>query len=440
MHSSSRQDRPVPSAGTGQPLFAALRAPRELVFGAGQRAALRWLAPRLGSRAFVCVDPFFAEDPEFTALLDLLDGAGVRCTVFSGVVPELPVAAVMTAVAAARAAECDLFIAVGGGSCIDLAKVAACLCAHGGEPADYYGEFRVPGPILPLIAVPTTAGTGSEVTPVAVLTDSARTTKVGISSPHLIPVAAICDPELTLSCPPGVTASAGADALSHCIEAYTSVRREPVPELAGERVFVGRSEMTDAFCLAGISALVAGLPRAHSAPDDLAARALVMYGSLMGGLAFGTAGTAAAHALQYPIGADTHTPHGIGVGLLLPYVMQFNQSARQPEFAEIARRFGAEGDDEGALAARAPGLVQDFLAGVGIPTALGEIGFDPDRLGWALEQGRAAVRLSENNPRAMDDDALAILRGAESGVLAGTGAAATATTATTATTGKDASA
>lgn len=394
------------------------------MFGAGQRAALEWLAPRLGTRAFVCVDPFFENDPDFTALLGLLDRAGVAWTVFSGIVPELPVAAVMTAVSAARAAGADLFIAVGGGSCIDLAKVAACICAHGGEPSDYYGEFRVPGPVLPLIAVPTTAGTGSEVTPVAVLTDAARTTKVGISSPHLIPVAAICDPELTLSCPPAVTASAGADALSHCIEAYTSVRREAAPGLVGERVFVGSNAMTDAFCLAGISAIVSGLPRALAVPGDLASRALVMYGSLMGGLAFGTAGTAAAHALQYPIGADTHTPHGVGVGLLLPYVMQFNLSARRPEFAEIARRFGAIEDDEDALAAQAPRLVQEFLAGVGIPTALSQIGFDPARLGWALEQGRAAVRLSENNPRTMNDDAIAILRGAESGLLVAAGTAA----------------
>ncbi|SMH49013.1 alcohol dehydrogenase [Rathayibacter oskolensis] len=421
MSTHAARQNSAPTIDASPPLFAALRAPRELVFGAGQRAALEWIAPRLGGRAFVCVDPFFETDPEFTALLALLDRAGVAHTTFSGVVPELPTASIMAAVDAARAAGSDLFIAVGGGSCIDLAKVVACIAAHGGEPRDYYGEFKVPGPILPLIAVPTTAGTGSEVTPVAVLTDPERATKVGISSPHLIPVAAICDPELTVSCPPGVTASAGADALAHCIEAYTSVRRAPDADLAGSRVFVGRGEITDAFCLQGISAIAAGLLRAYTTPDDIHARALVMYGSLMGGLAFGTAGTAAAHALQYPIGALTGTPHGVGVGLLLPYVMEFNRAHRVAEFAEIARRFGGEGDDEGELAEAAPRLVQEFLARVGVPTELGQIGFDPSRLDWALEQGRAAVRLSENNPRAMDDSAGSILRGAEAGTLSTVG-------------------
>lgn len=395
-------------------LFAALRAPREIIFGAGQRSALSWVGNRLGTRAFICVDPYFASNPDFTELVALVEANGIATAVFSDVVPELPVDSVLAAVEAARAHGADFFIAVGGGSCIDLAKVAACMLAHGGEIEDYYGEFRVPGPISPLIAIPTTAGTGSEVTPVAVITDPRRATKVGISSPHLIPTVAICDPELTLTCPPGVTASAGADALSHCIESYTAIRRENEPDLSGDRVFVGRGELTDSFALAGISSIAAGLKRAHETPGDLEARSLVMYGSLMGGLAFGTAGTAAAHALQYPIGAVTHTPHGIGVGMLLPYVMEYNRSERTPELAEIGRRFGATGDEESAAAA-APQLVQDFLSSVGIPSTLDAIGFPADQVDWAAEQGLRAVRLSENNPRRLDEGAAAILRAAQTG-------------------------
>ncbi|PVZ94923.1 alcohol dehydrogenase [Amnibacterium flavum] len=397
-------------------LFAALRAPSEIIFGAGQRSALSWLGPRLGTRAFICVDPYFATSEEFTELVALVETAGVAAAIFSDVVPELPTDSILAAVEAARSHEADLFIAVGGGSCIDLAKVAACLLAHGGDIGDYYGEFRVPGPILPLIAIPTTAGTGSEVTPVAVITDPRRETKVGISSPYLIPTVAICDPELTLTCPPGVTASAGADALSHCIESYTAISRETNSALAGERVFVGRGELTDSFALAGISAIAQGLQRAYTDASDLEARALVMYGSLMGGLAFGTAGTAAAHALQYPIGAMTHTPHGVGVGMLLPYVMEYNREERVTELAEIARRFGAVGDDE-SVAALAPQLVQDFLASVGIPSTLDAIGFPTDRVGWAAEQGLAAVRLSENNPRPLADGAVSILGAAAIGRL-----------------------
>jgi alcohol dehydrogenase class IV len=409
--------RPDADRVSGTDGVTALRGPREILFGAGQRNAISWVVPRLGRRAFICVDPFFEHDPQFTALLGLLDDQGVAVRVHSGVIPELPIASVIAAADAAREHRADVFVAVGGGSCIDLAKVAACLLAHGGAPSDYYGEFRVPGPILPLVAIPTTAGTGSEVTPVAVLTDPARETKVGISSPHLIPTIAICDPELTISCPPGVTASSGADALAHCIEAYTAIARTPSPELAGTRVFIGRSRLTDEHALRGIAGIVNGLRRAYTDPEDIAARSEAMYGSLMGGLAFGTAGTAAAHALQYPIGAVTRTPHGLGVGILLPYVMEYNRPVRETELAVVARLFGATDEDDAVAARRAPELVQAFLADVGIPADLGAIGFPGDRVEWALERGRAAVRLSENNPRPLDDG-LAILRAASVGDLA----------------------
>src|SRR5690606_20101181 len=139
---------------------------------------------------------------------------------------------------AAREFAPDLVIGVGGGSCLDMAKCVALLLTHGGRPDDYYGELKVPGPVLPLIAIPTTAGTGSEVTPVAVLSDSQRSLKVGISSPQLIPTAAICDPELTLTCPPSLTAIAGADALTHAIEAFTATRRAVTSGITQERVFV----------------------------------------------------------------------------------------------------------------------------------------------------------------------------------------------------------
>src|SRR5690606_21603860 len=170
----------------------------------------------------------------------------------------------------------------------------------------------VPGPIMPLIAVPTTAGTGSEVTPVAVLSDSERTLKVGISSPFLIPTWSVCDPELTFSCPAALTAIAGADALTHAIEAFTAVRRDPVPSIAQERVFVGKNTMSDHFALSAITLLWEGLEAACEDNTDRSAREKVMLGATMAGLAFGVAGTAAAHAIQYPVGALTHTAHGLG--------------------------------------------------------------------------------------------------------------------------------
>lgn len=396
-------------------MHAVLRSPREILFGAGQRHALPWVAARHGRRALVFADPHIAAGPDLAPLLEGLEGAGVAVVLRTDVVPELPTDHVQTAVTAAKELDADVVIAIGGGSCIDLAKIVAVMLTHGGAVEDYYGEFSVPGPTVPVIAVPTTAGTGSEATPVAVLTDVVRQVKVGVSSPHLIPAVAICDPELTYSCPPAVTASSGADALSHCIEALTAVSRQPSADLARDRVFVGRSELTDLLAITGIRHIAASLHRAYRDPLDVEARESMMYGALLAGLAFGTAGTAAAHALQYPVGALTHTPHGVGVGALLPYAMEHNASERRAELALIAAEFGADGAD---AAEQAPALVAAFLAAVGIPTTLAQIGFPFDRIGWAAEQGTRAVRLSENNAVPLTvQAATAILEAAYAGDL-----------------------
>jgi alcohol dehydrogenase len=351
--------------------------------------------------------------------MELVNAAGVKTFVFSDIVPDLPLEGINASVSAARTFEPDLLIAIGGGSSIDMAKVTAMLLAHGGSVRDYYGEFRVPGPILPVVAIPTTAGTGSEATPVAVVTDPERISKVGISSPFLIPRVALCDPELTYSCPPAVTASSGADALAHCIESFTAVRRAAQPGLTQERVFVGRGEITDGLASLGIRHLAKGLHAAYREPSNTAARADVMLGSLLAGLAFGTAGTAAAHAIQYPVGAFTHTPHGLGVGTLLPYVMEFNLGFCIPEMAAIARALGETGSDSQALAAAAPRAVARLLGSVGIPASLADLGFPEDHIDWAAQQAVQAARLAENNPRPLTvDGARSILKAAHQGKLA----------------------
>lgn len=249
-----------------------------------------------------------------------------------------------------------------------MAKCVALLLAHGDQPQDYYGELQVPGPIVPLIAIPTTAGTGSEVTPVAVLSDSQRKLKIGISSPHLIPLAAICDPDLTLTCPPGLTAIAGADALTHAIEAFTAARRDLTPELTQERVFIGKNALSDQFALKAISLLWEGLEAAYLNGGDLNVRTKVMQGATFAGLAFGVAGTAAAHAIQYPVGALTHTAHGAGVACLLPWVMEWNRPAIGEELAQIATAMGLAGAD--AVIPAIAGL----FARIGIPSTLATLG------------------------------------------------------------------
>lgn len=395
-------------------LFAALRLPREILFGNGQRAALGTVAGRLGSRALVCTDARLSGSADFRTMVADLEAHGLAVRVDDSVLPDVPRDSASASADAARDFAPDVVIGIGGGSCLDLAKCTALLLAHGGTPADYYGERKVPGPVLPLVAVPTTAGTGSEVTPVAVLSDPDRLLKVGISSPYLVPQAAICDPEMTASCPPLLTAIAGADALTHAVEAFMAKRRDPTPDLAQEHVFVGKSALTDHFALLAIALLTRSLERACRDGDDADARADVMMGALAAGCAFGTAGTAAAHAIQYPIGALTHTAHGLGVATLLPFVMTFNRSSCLPELARIAAAMGLEerGSTQDALADRVIDRIASLLSAIGIPPSLSALGLAADRRDWTAEQALGIERLIKNNPRPVDLAAMKRLVGA----------------------------
>ncbi|MDF9877269.1 iron-containing alcohol dehydrogenase [Cellulosimicrobium cellulans] len=398
-------------------MLGVLRGPRQVIFGAGQRRVLGRVTAGLGRQALVCTDSRFGSTDEFAEMLRSLEDAGVAVTVFTGALPDVPVAQVARCAEMVAQDEPDVVVGVGGGSCIDLAKAVALVLTHGGQASDYYGELRVPGPAVPVVAVPTTAGTGSEVTPVAVLSDPARLSKVGISSPHLIPQVAVCDPELTLGCPPALTASAGVDALSHVVEAFTAVRRPATPELATERVFVGKNVLTDSYARLGARLIAENLERAWSHPDDVGARESMMLAALAGGYALGSAGTAAAHAIQYPVGAATGTPHGVGVGVLLPYVMEFNRPVRTRELAELAVELGAApGGEVDDLAGEAIDRVATLLGAVGIPRTLADLGLPTDRLRWTAEQSTGSARLVENNPRPLDVDALErIVRAAHSG-------------------------
>ncbi|MDO9405047.1 MAG: iron-containing alcohol dehydrogenase [Polaromonas sp.] len=392
-----------------------LRSPQAILFGDGQRHALGDVARKLGSRALVCTDERLATDPLFLAMMEQLRTSGLEVLVYDRTQAELPIAGVFECEERARAFSPDLVIGIGGGSCMDMAKLVGVLLTHGGDLADYYGELKVPGPILPLIAIPTTSGTGSEVTAVAVVADSRRDLKVGVSSPHLIPHTAICDPELTYSCPPRLTAYSGADAMTHAIEAFTAIRREATPDLATGRVFVGKNALTDVHALAAIGLISRHLPRAVEDGTDREARAGVMMAALHAGLAFGTAGTAAAHAIQYPVGALTHTAHGVGVAVLMPYVMAFNRSACTGEFAQIAAAMGVKGGDDEAMADAAITAVQQLFERIGIPATLKDIGLSDADLDHVASQSMLAARLVNNNPRPLDQAGMALITHAAHG-------------------------
>ncbi|WP_455273687.1 iron-containing alcohol dehydrogenase [Rhizobium herbae] len=403
-------------------LFAVLRLPREILFGVGQRHALADVAGRTGRRALVCTDARLAATMVFADMMTSLESAGIAVLIYDQTLPDVPRDTVALCVEAARGFSPDMVIGIGGGSCLDMAKCASLLLSHGGGLGDYYGEFKVPGPVLPVITVPTTAGTGSEVTPVAVISDPDRTLKVGISSPYLIAAAAICDPELTQSCPPGLTAVAGADALTHAIEAFTAMRRPGDPELAQQHVFVGKSDLSDQFALHAIRLLGRSLEKAFADGTDIDARADVMMGALAAGCAFGTAGTAAAHAVQYPVGAVTHTAHGLGVATMLPYVMTYNRRVASAEIAVVGRALGLDPagvKNDDALADAAIGEVSRLFAAIGISPTLATLGLPKDRLDWTAEQALGIGRLIKNNPRSLDLASMrSLVRAAYDGDLA----------------------
>ena len=229
-----------------------LRLPRTVVVGAGQRFAVASLAAGLGRRVLICTDPRLAASEDLRALVDSLEGAGLAVRVFGETQAELPVPGIMACLDTLRGEDIDVVVGFGGGSCMDMAKVVSVLLAHGGRPSDYYGEFAVPGPTKPVIALPTTAGTGSEATAIAVVSVPELGMKMGISSPHIIPEIAVCDPELTYTCPPSLTAATGADTFVHLVESFTAITRQPTSTLASERILIGKNTLTDSFALDGI--------------------------------------------------------------------------------------------------------------------------------------------------------------------------------------------
>lgn len=389
-------------------MFGVMRLPRSVLFGRGQRRAIGAVAAGLGAKALVCTDARLAADAQFAEILEALKSAGVQARVYARTPPDVPVEAVYDCVRGLDGFSPDLVLGVGGGSCMDLAKAVAVLLRHGGELADYYGEFKVPGPVLPVIAVPTTSGTGSEVTPVAVVSDEARGLKVGIATPHLVPQVAVCDPELTVSCPPRLTACSGADALTHAVEAFTTLMRPRDPMLAQEHVFVGKNALSDHFAKLAVASIWKSLPTAYATGSDVAAREQLMLGALAAGCAFGAAGTAAAHALQYPVGAATKTAHGDGVATLLPYVMQYNRPACAAAFAELAAVVGlaAPGGSEVEQAQAFIDGVAALLASVGIPRSLKELGLAADQQELVAANSLSAARLVKNNPRPLDLEAM----------------------------------
>lgn len=352
------------------------------------------------AKPMLVTDPGLVQIGLVQPVLDALAAGGLGAVVFSEVREDPPEETVHSATAQAREAGVDGILAVGGGSSMDTAKVVAALL--GGEQAlqDMYGVGQVSGGRLPLILVPTTAGTGSEVTPVAVIT-TGETTKAGVSSPVLLPDVAVLDANLTLGLPAPVTAMTGVDAMVHAIEAYTSKHK--------------KNPVSDMLAVRALELLSRSIRTAVQDGRNLAAREAMLLGACLAGQAFANAPVAAVHALAYPLGGHYHIPHGLSNSLVLPAVLDFNTPAASALYAELAEVVLGEpvsGSDEAKTQALVQGLRQ-LIDDVQLPATLAQAQVKESDLEMLAEDAMLQQRLLINNPRDVEyDDALAIYRAA----------------------------
>ena len=388
-----------------------------LVFGPGAVRDLSAICRRHSwRRALIVTDQTLVDGGIVDRVVGALAEASSEAVVFAEGEPEPAVELAVAAADQARQTNPDVILGLGGGSNMDLAKLTAVLQRYGGSPHDYFGFDRVPGPIGPLACLPTTAGTGSEVSHAAVLTDRDSQMKVSTLSPWLRPTAALVDPELTWSCPPKVTADSGIDALTHAIEAITASDFDQLPvSESGAYAYEGRFPISDLLAERAIQLISQNLVAAVHQPDRHQARHNMALAATLAGLAFSNAGVALVHALEYPLGGELHCSHGAGNGLLLPYVMQFNLPERQATCARIASLMGVDtsGLTSEQAAERAIDAVFQLRKQIGIPHRIRDLGGCLEQLPQFAKKSFAIERLRWVNPRqASERDLLSILRSA----------------------------
>jgi len=374
-----------------------------LRFGAGLLSGLGdSVKSEIGSRVLLVTDPGMMATGIVERALESLKTSGVAVTLYQDVKADPPESVIHACVDAARACEVQAVIGLGGGSSLDVAKLAALLAPGQETLQDVYGVGNAKGPRLPLILVPTTAGTGSEVTPISIVT-TGESTKMGVVSPVLLPDIAVLDPELTLGLPPHITAATGIDAMVHAIEAYASASANNNP--------ISRTLATEALRLMGAS-----LERAVKTGSDLAARSDMLLGSMMAGQAFANAPVAAVHALAYPLGGHFHIAHGLSNALVLPHVLRFNVAVAPQPYAEIAAcafpDLGAI-DDETQRAQAFCEALAGLSQRCGLQQTLKEMDIPQDFLPKLAEDAMKQTRLLVNNPRDVTQaDALKIYEAA----------------------------
>lgn len=375
-----------------------------ILFEPGAAGKLPEIVASFGARRIMLVTDKGVRGAGLTRSVEAaLEAAGVTLSVCDDVLADPPSHVIEAAAMRARREGTELVLSIGGGSALDTAKLVAYL-ARSDEPLDaIYGVGLAKGPRLPLILVPTTAGTGSEVTPISIVT-TPSTEKKGVVSPRLLPDWAVLDAELTLGLPAAVTAATGIDAMVHAIEAYTSRHRKNV--------------MSDQLARQALQLLAANIRTACRDGRNVEARANMLLGSMLAGMAFANAPVAAVHALAYPIGAIFHVPHGLSNALVLTGVMRFNLSHAETHYAELAPLIdpAAAGLPPAEAASRFVGGLEAICRDCGVPTSLVEVGVTEADLERLATDAMKQTRLLVNNPRAVAyADAYAIYSGALDG-------------------------
>lgn len=372
--------------------------PTKIISGSGSKELVAAEAKFFGARtALVVTDPGLAK----TGLPDTVAGClrtdGIETAIFSEVEPDPSIATASKAAEEARNMHADVLVAIGGGSSIDTAKSAGLLVASGGYLKDYAGVNKVAKPTLPVIAIPTTAGTGSEVTIFAVMSDPDNNEKFTISSPLIAPRTSILDAELTLKLPPSITAFTGMDALTHAFEAFGSVIAQPA---------------TDALAVHAIRMIVENLPVAVHRGDRLAARENMLQAAFIAGVAFNSAFLGLAHAIASPLGGYFHVSHGLANAVMLPYVLEFNLPAAIDKYAAIAVALGlgSSCEPKRSLAERTVAAVTQLTRDINIPERLREVGAKEEILPLVAKDALKSIQLRFNPRLAGEPEILALLR------------------------------
>jgi alcohol dehydrogenase len=373
-------------------MFPSFNVVRRIVHGFGSLQELGAEVKRLGgSKVFVVTDPGIKAAGILDAVTQVIEKSGLPCGSFEDVEPDPKIEVVAASLAAAKAFQPDLIVGVGGGSSLDISKVTSVMLTNSGQIEDYFGMELVPNPGLPVILIPTTAGTGSEMTSIAVLSDTKNNVKKGVVSEHMFARAVLLDPELTLGLPARITAMTGMDAFVHAIESYT-----------GRRATV----FTDTLNLQAIRMIASNLRKAYSNGSNRQAREKMLYASGLAGMAFSNTQNGLDHALALAIGGRYHLPHGLLTAFICPWVMDYNLMAVPEKFVRIAEAFGKDvsGISEVEGARLAVLAVRDLLDDVGISYKLSTYGVPQEEFPALAKATVAAVRLISNNPRDVTED------------------------------------